>query len=113
MIKNNISCDNDSENKLKDNLSYALKYKYYDLAFKLIHILFSYYVEENKAENIQLIVSQYYDLFQKNQFHLYRIKRFRRNIPKFKWDRYDLYEVKELFKTDPSLAQQYLFENKD
>ena len=66
MIKNNISCDNDSENKLKDNLSYALKYKYYDLAFKLIHILFSYYVEENKAENIQLIVSQYYDLFQRN-----------------------------------------------
>lgn len=66
IIKKNISCDNDSENKLKDNLSYALKYKYYDLAFKLIHILFSYYVEENKAENIQLIVSQYYDLFQRN-----------------------------------------------
>ncbi|AWK49822.1 transcriptional regulator [Clostridium beijerinckii] len=66
MIKKNISCDNDSENKLKDNLSYALKYKYYDLAFKLIHILFSYYVEQNKAENIQLIVSQYYDLFQRN-----------------------------------------------
>ena len=66
MIKKNISYDNDSENKLKDNLSYALKYKYYDLAFKLMHILFSYYVEENKVENIQLIVSQYYDLFQRN-----------------------------------------------
>lgn len=66
IIKNNISCDNDSENKLKDNLSYALRYNYYDLAFKLIHILFSYYVEENKFENIQLIISQYYDLFQRN-----------------------------------------------
>ena len=66
MIKKNISCDKESENKLKDNLSYALKYKYYDLAFELIHILFSYYVEENKAENIQLIVSQYYDLYQRN-----------------------------------------------
>lgn len=66
MIKKNISCDNDSENKLKDNLGYALKYKYYDLAFELIHILFSYYVEENKVENIQLIVSQYYDLYQRN-----------------------------------------------
>lgn len=66
MIKMNISCDNESENKLKDNLTYALKYKYYDLAFELIHILFSYYVEENKAENIQLIVSQYYDLYQRN-----------------------------------------------
>jgi tetratricopeptide (TPR) repeat protein len=66
MIKKNISCDNDSENKLKDNLNYALKYKYYDLAFELIHILFSYYVEENSVENIQLIVSQYYDLYQRN-----------------------------------------------
>lgn len=66
MIKKNISCDNDSENKLKDNLGYALKYKYYDLAFELVHILFSYYVEENKVENIQLIVSQYYDLYQRN-----------------------------------------------
>lgn len=65
-IKKNISCDKDSENKLKDNLSYALKYDYYDLAFELIHILFSYYVEENKVENIQLIVSQYYDLYQRN-----------------------------------------------
>lgn len=66
MIKKNIACDNDSENKLNDNLNYALKYKYYDLAFELIHILFSYYVEENKVENIQLIVSQYYDLYQRN-----------------------------------------------
>jgi len=66
MIKKNISCDNDSENKLKDNLNYAIKYKYYDLAFELIHILFSYYVEENSVENIQLIVSQYYDLYQRN-----------------------------------------------
>ncbi len=66
MIKKNISCDNESENKLKDNLNYALKYKYYDLAFELIHVLFSYYVEGNKVENIQLIVSQYYDLYQRN-----------------------------------------------
>lgn len=66
IIKRNVSSDTDSESKLKDNLSYALKYKYYDLAFELIHILFSYYVEENKVENIQLIVSQYYDLYQRN-----------------------------------------------
>lgn len=66
LIKKNISCDNDSENKLRDNLNYALKYKYYDLAFELIHMLFCYYVEENKIENIQLIVSQYYDLYQRD-----------------------------------------------
>ncbi|WP_315067940.1 helix-turn-helix transcriptional regulator [uncultured Clostridium sp.] len=66
LIKKNISCDNDSENKLRDNLNYAIKYKYYDLAFELIHMLFCYYVEENKVENIQLIVSQYYDLYQRD-----------------------------------------------
>lgn len=65
-IRKNIACDSDSENKLNDNLGYAIKYKYYDLAFQLIHILFSYYIEENKMENIQLIVSQYYDLYQRN-----------------------------------------------
>jgi len=65
-IKRNIWCDIESENKIKDNLSYAIKYKYFDLAFELIHILFSYYVEDNKVENIQLIVSQYYDLYQRN-----------------------------------------------
>lgn len=69
IIRKNIACDDDSENKLKDNLSYAIKYKFYDLAFELIHILFSYYVEENKVENIQLIVSQYYDLYQRNNKH--------------------------------------------
>jgi tetratricopeptide (TPR) repeat protein len=66
MIKKNISCDNDAENKLKDNLNYALKYKYYGLAFELIHVLFSYYLEENNVGKIQLIVSQYYDLYQRN-----------------------------------------------
>ncbi|MDO5515993.1 MAG: helix-turn-helix transcriptional regulator [Clostridium sp.] len=65
-IKKNISCDIESESKIKDNLSYAVKYEYYNLAFELIHILFSYYVEDNKVENIQLIVSQYYDLYQRD-----------------------------------------------
>ena len=65
-IKRNISCDMESEIKIKDNLAYAIKYKYFDLAFELIHILFSYYVEDNKVENIQLIVSQYYDLYQRD-----------------------------------------------
>ena len=65
-IKRNISCDMESESKIKDNLDYAIKYKYFNLAFELIHILFSYYVEDNKVENIQLIVSQYYDLYQRD-----------------------------------------------
>ena len=66
VIKKNISSDDEVEEKLKDNLSYAVKYGYYDLAFELIHILFTYYIEENKIENIQLIVSEYYDLYQRD-----------------------------------------------
>lgn len=66
LIKKNISSDEDVEEKLKDNLSYATKYEYYNLAFELIHILFTYYIEENKMENIQLIISEYYDLYQRD-----------------------------------------------
>lgn len=66
VIKKTLSSDPECENKLKYNLEYSLKYKYNDLAFELIHILFTYYVEQSKVENIQLIVSQYYDLYQKN-----------------------------------------------
>ena len=66
LIKKNISSDDDVEEKLKDNLAYAAQYGYYNLAFELIHILFTYYIEENKIENIQLIVSEYYDLYQRD-----------------------------------------------
>lgn len=66
LIKKNISSDDEVEEKLKDNLSYAIKYEYYNLAFEFIHILFTYYIEENKIENIQLIISEYYDLYQRD-----------------------------------------------
>lgn len=65
-LRKNVSCDDNSEERLMDNIEYAIKYEYFNLAFELMHILFSYYVEENKVEKIQLIVSQYYDLFQRN-----------------------------------------------
>ncbi|MBD7913032.1 MULTISPECIES: helix-turn-helix transcriptional regulator [Clostridium] len=54
------------EEDIKHNLYYAVEYEYYELAFDLIHILFSYYLEEQKYEKVQLIISQYYDLYQKN-----------------------------------------------
>ena len=53
------------ENNIKHNLEYAMEYKYYDLAFELIHLLFSYYLNENKYEKIQMIISEYYDLYQR------------------------------------------------
>lgn len=66
VIKESKTKDEDIEENIRHNLYYAVEYKYYELAFKLIHILFSYFLEEQKYEKIQLIISQYYDLYQKN-----------------------------------------------
>lgn len=65
-LRKNLLYDNDSEEKLIDNIEYSINYEYFDLAFQFMHILFSYYVYEDKVEKVQLIVSQYYDLFQRN-----------------------------------------------
>ena len=65
-INDGLVADKDMDSIINDNLNYALEYSYNDLAFDLIHKLFSYYININKIENIQLIVSQYYDLYQKN-----------------------------------------------
>lgn len=45
------------------NLDYACKYGYNDLSLKLTHFLFELYIN-NKIENIQLLISKYYDLYQ-------------------------------------------------
>ena len=66
LIKEHKSKDEDIEENIKHNLYYAVEYKYYELAFELIHILFVYYLDEKKYEKIQLIISQYYDLYEKN-----------------------------------------------
>jgi len=65
-IKKSTNKDKTIEQDIRHNLDYAVDYEYYELAFELIHILFSYFLKEQKYENIQLIVSQYYDLYQKN-----------------------------------------------
>lgn len=65
-IRKSTSKNDTIAEDIKHNLEYAVDYEYYELAFELIHILFSYFLKEQKYENIQLIVSQYYDLYQKN-----------------------------------------------
>lgn len=66
LINMGLVPDEEMDNVINHNLNYALDYSYNDLAFELIHKLFNYYVKKNKVENIQLIISQYYDLYQKN-----------------------------------------------
>lgn len=65
LIKNESVPNNDLTVVIKQNLDYAIEYKYFDLAFELTHVLFSTYVEDKKIENLQLIVSKYNDLYQR------------------------------------------------
>ena len=66
LIKKNLFSGENIEENIKYNLEYANEYEYFDLSFELMHLLFQYYLEESKYENIQLVVSQYYYLSQKN-----------------------------------------------
>lgn len=73
-IKSNVkeikTC-NYSFEKLEDivnyNLEYAFKHNFNDLALELIHILFKLYIDNSKIENIQLLISKYYDLHQESK----------------------------------------------
>lgn len=56
------------ESDIKLNLDYAIGYKYYELAFKLIHKLFNYYLLNNKKDEILDIIPKYYDLYRRNNY---------------------------------------------
>lgn len=55
----------DYDEKLRYNLKVATNHKFYDNAFSFMHTLFNYYIDKNTLENIQLITSEFYDLYQK------------------------------------------------
>jgi tetratricopeptide (TPR) repeat protein len=54
------------EEDIQYNLGYALQYNYYDLAFTLMHMLFSHYLDYTKVENIQVLTSKYYEICRKS-----------------------------------------------
>ncbi|MBV7274986.1 helix-turn-helix domain-containing protein [Clostridiaceae bacterium UIB06] len=54
------------EKELEYNLKFAEEFAYFDLAFYIMHLLFNYYLDEKKIEKVQLIVSKYYDYWQKH-----------------------------------------------
>lgn len=56
----------DYEQDLQYNLEYALEHMYYDLAFNIMHMLFGYYLNEGKVENVQAVNSRYYEVCRKS-----------------------------------------------
>lgn len=57
----------DFEKNVLYNLEYADKYGYFDLCVKLIHMMFSYYLDNRENHKLQSITSKYYDYCQKSQ----------------------------------------------
>lgn len=57
--------DTKYESDLKYNLQYAEKYKYFDLAIKIMHKLFNYYIDNDKMDLLEIFTSKYYDIYQK------------------------------------------------
>lgn len=64
IIKQKYSTD--YEKKLLYNLEFSREYKYYNLAFEIMHLLFEYYLYFSKFENLQVLTSNYYDLCRKS-----------------------------------------------
>jgi tetratricopeptide (TPR) repeat protein len=67
-INGNVG-DNAYEKEIQYNLEYALQHGFYDLAFELMHMLFTYYVNIGSIENIQVITSKYYEICCKSEFY--------------------------------------------
>ena len=63
-IRENVYSFEKLEEIINYNLEYALKYGFNDLGLTLTHILFELYINNDKLENIQLLISKYYDLYQ-------------------------------------------------
>jgi len=55
------------EEFLKYNMYYAKQYNYYDVAFEFIHIMFNYYIDNNKIDLTRELSSEYYDICAKTK----------------------------------------------
>jgi tetratricopeptide (TPR) repeat protein len=48
------------------NLNFAEKYYYFDICFKLVHLLFNYYLDRGEMDNLQSLSTRYYEYCQKS-----------------------------------------------
>lgn len=63
----NSSEKSDYESSIKYNLEYANDYKYYDLAFNIMHLLFKYYLDKKDVYACEKNTSTYYNLCVKSK----------------------------------------------
>lgn len=61
LLKKNMKPD-EYEKSLEYNLSYAEEYKYFDIAFDIMSMLFTFDLERNKLKKLQLLLPRYYDM---------------------------------------------------
>lgn len=64
-LKKNNSQE-DFEEQTLYNLTFAEKYYYYDLCFKLLHLLFNYYLDKRALDSVQSLSVRYYEYCQKS-----------------------------------------------
>lgn len=64
-IKNVETSEKELEENVNINLSYAIEYKYNDLALELLHILFLYYIKNKKFDKCENLIPKYYTVYEK------------------------------------------------
>ncbi len=52
-------------NEINENISYAIEYEYYDLAFELYHLIYKDYIKYLKLDECDAIIQNYYSVFRK------------------------------------------------
>ena len=65
-IKKEKPVGRELEDNININLGYAIEYEYNDLALELIHILFTYYLENDEDKKCNDIISKYYSIYEKS-----------------------------------------------
>ncbi|WP_270474879.1 helix-turn-helix domain-containing protein [Clostridium cochlearium] len=62
------------ESRLNYNLAFALKYKYYNIAFYIMHLLFLHNIENNRIERLQALIPTYYEISIKSSLEENQLK---------------------------------------
>lgn len=66
--------EKDKEEFLKYNIYYSKEYKYYDMAFEFMHLLFNYHIDKSDIDAARRLTSEYYEICRKIDKHENEIK---------------------------------------